>query len=138
MDDTSPEPPRTISAGSGRTEKPLVSPRPGVRRRGLAQRPGLREMKEYPVTEMELWGLGGLSVLAAFFVAIATFCFGCWFTVYEGMALAPRLDAHASGFQSALEIACFTGGIMFLAAAAVVMIGGGMAVRRIIRETQHS
>ena len=61
---------------------------------GFNRRPGVREMKEFPVTSRELWTLGGLQASAALMLSFAGWLAGFWVNAKQQIAFADKDTPH--------------------------------------------
>lgn len=95
-------------------------------------------MKEYPLTQAELIGLGGMSFAATAFFSIASWCGTTWFDVRKDLALGSGIPANTAGYYRGLETAFGVGAVGFAVLGLIFLALNGIALLNIIRSTQHN
>jgi hypothetical protein len=106
-------------------------------RGGFHRKPGRRVMKEYPLTQGELWGLGGVSLAATIFLSFASFCLSNAFELYKELSFDATITPALSGYWHAMMCAFIWGGILWGVLGLIFIVINGLSLRRIINETVH-
>lgn len=94
-------------------------------------------MKEYPLTQPELMGLGGVSVASTVFFSIASWCLTNWFDIKKDVSLTSGVKPETLGYWRGLEAAFGWAALGFAAMGVVFLALNGFALFTIIRNTKH-
>jgi hypothetical protein len=119
----------------------MANTRPGPRggASGFSRKPGVREMKEFPVTSRELWTLGGLQASSAVALSVAGWLAGFWLNAKQAVDLADRqLPPEVLGQWQAYSDMAFWGAILSGALGLGLLVLTGLNVRGIIKDTTHA
>ena len=95
-------------------------------------------MKEYPLTQAELIGLGGMSFAATAFFSIASWCATTWFDVHKDIAFGTGVPDNTVGYYQGLETAFGAAAVGFALLGLIFLGLNGVALLNIIRSTKHS
>ena len=118
-------PPIRGGRGRGRTDS------------GLRRIPGVRPMKEYPLTKGDMRDLAKTGAAATGFFAISSACFGYMVNLAKDLALAQNVPDKVAGFWNAIWWGTLAGSIIFALLGIVAVIDGRIRLREIERETRH-
>jgi len=115
---------------------PPRSPRGGTS--GFNRKPGVREMKEFPVTSRELWTLGGLQFGSAASLGFCGWLAGFWVNAKQTIAFAdphtsPQIMGQWQGYADMAFYGVVGSGLLGL----FLIFLTGMNVRGIIKDTTH-
>lgn len=95
-------------------------------------------MKEYPLTGSEMWMLAGLGVAATVCFGMASFATSVWFDVYKDLsAPPPEMAKEMLGYWKAVRMLSGWAAIGLFGFGALFTAINGLAVRRIMAETEH-
>ncbi len=104
---------------------------------GLRRLPGRRPMKEYPLTEIELWSMSGLGIFATIFFSFATFLLGLYVSSKESVDLAIGVKSEILAHWNTTSNLCLIGAIFMIFLMLLDLIIFGLAVSKIISGTHH-
>ncbi|MBX7496433.1 hypothetical protein K3172_11265 [Qipengyuania sp. 6B39] len=106
---------------------------------GFNRTPGVREMREYPVTSRELWTLGGLQASSALTLSLAGWLFGFWLNAKQALDLADRKTIPATAlaqWEAYANLAWW--GALGIGILGFLLMGlVGLNVWGIIKDTRH-
>ncbi len=116
-----------------------VSPaRPTKRRsRGARLRRGSRDVKDYPVTESELWQLGGTGVGATFCFSIASWFLSKSIDLYLQLKVNTDSVSVSVDYMRGMQFGFMWAGLVPLFIGFALFVRGGFLVHRIVHETNH-
>ena len=119
----------------------MANTRPGPRggASGFNRKPGVRQMKEYPLTKSELWTLGGLQAGSALSFSIAGWLTGFYLNARQAVQFAGNdVSREVLGqWQGYADMAWY--GAAFTWTLGVLLVAlGGINVLFIIWNTEHA
>ena len=96
---------------------------------------GRRQLKGYPITEGELWALGGVGVAASVAFSLASGFVNFFVDTSKDLQLASGIAKETIAFWSALKFSALGGGVIFFLIGVALIVGGAFAIKRIIKRT---
>lgn len=116
-----------------------VSPAKPPRRRprGARLRRGSRDVKDYPVTEQELWQLGRSGAGATLCFSIASWFLSKSFDLYMQLNTSEVKVEATNNFIRGTQIGFLWAGLVPLAFGIISLVRGGILISQILKETNH-
>ena len=126
-------PQKTETGGSGRENK---LPPKRKKRGGIGIIHGDREVKAYPVTSGELWGLFAVGAGAALCFTVATNLFMFSIEIDKDLALNAGVAKDVVQQWRNTSAKCFDSAIVLLCASVTLIGGGSLKILQIITQTK--
>lgn len=104
---------------------------------GLQRIPGIRTMKEYPLTMDDMLTLGLVQGGSALFLAAAGACIGFWLSIQQTVDFADKDKAEKIAYWTGLGDAAFWLSIICLLIGLLLFCINGFKVWTIWRDTKH-
>jgi hypothetical protein len=105
---------------------------------GFNRKPGVREMKEFPVTSRELWTLGGLQAGSAAALSFAGWLAGQYVNARQSLAFAGHdVPRQVVGQWEGYSNMAFWGAVIAAALGLFLLGLSGLNVYGILHDTEH-
>lgn len=109
--------------------------KPRKRSSRLSVQHGSASMKAYPVTSIELWGLGSLGLLASLAFSAGASCITFSIDTTENLDLSQGVASATLAYWQAAKLFAMIGGIGLLVVSIATVAGGSLYILHILRRT---